>query len=417
MDMISELSDDLLLVILSFVPTKDVVGTSLLSKRWRFLWTLLTKLEYGDSNHIGEHKMFSEFVYMSLLSNKANVLDKFGLSVVRDYPFIDYRQWIEIAVSRRVREIEIENHSVEEGYSTMPSSLYISGTLVTLRLVRFVILSIPPGSVCLPSLKSLSLDRVIYAEEETLSRLLSGCPNLDVLFVDRCEDDGIMDIAVVVPSLQRLTLSDRYSGTCDRNVIDVPSLKYLDIRDEVAYDSRQIENMPELVEANVDITHGVTREFLRALTSVRRLSLCSSLSEVMNPHSVRFNRLVHLEVYTIDEGWWDLLAHMLQDSPKLQTLKLIDDHYSDFDAKEIPVGWNPPSSVPECLLFTLESFTWTGYKGSSQGHKMMATYILQNAACLKTATFSPETSGVGERYQMLMYLALVATASTSFFFH
>lgn len=43
----------------------------------------------------------------------------------------------------------------------------------------------------------------------------------------------------------------------------------------------------------------------------------------------------------------------------------------------------------------------------------MATYVLKNATCLKTATFSPLSTDVGEKYQMLKELASVATASAS----
>ncbi|CAA7025386.1 unnamed protein product [Microthlaspi erraticum] len=167
--------------------------------------------------------------------------------------------------------------------------------------------------------------------------------------------------------------------------------------------------MPELVEAYVDITDGVTHKFLRALTSVRRLSLSLSLSEVMHPSGMIFNQLVHLDLYTYAEGWWDLLTHMLQDSPKLQTLKLIDDYCAGI---ETPIGWKLPSSVPECLLCSLEAFVWNGYQGR-QGDREIATYVPKNAVCLKTATFSPKCSDVGKKYQMLKELASVPTASTS----
>lgn len=67
-------------------------------------------------------------------------------------------------------------------------------------------------------------------------------------------------------------------------MVDVPSLKYLEIVDSVVYDFRQMENMPALEEACVWITSGVTQKFLKPLTSVHRLSLWLSLSEVITNH-------------------------------------------------------------------------------------------------------------------------------------
>ena len=42
----------------------------------------------------------------------------------------------------------------------------------------------------------------------------------------------------------------------------------------------------------------------------------------MHPSGMTFNQLVHLDLYTLTEGWWDLLTCMLQDSPKLRFLRL-----------------------------------------------------------------------------------------------
>ncbi|KAJ4870106.1 F-box/FBD/LRR-repeat protein [Raphanus sativus] len=124
MDIISALSDDLLLRILSLVPTKDVVATSLLSKRWRSLWKSVPKLAYNDSQHTGDYKIFSQFVYRSLLSNKAPILDKLYLKLGADCPFIDIELWITIALSRPLRELEIDVVSKERSL-ILPSSLYI----------------------------------------------------------------------------------------------------------------------------------------------------------------------------------------------------------------------------------------------------------------------------------------------------
>lgn len=37
-----------------------------------------------------------------------------------------------------------------------------------------------------------------------------------------------------------------------------------------------------------------------------------------------YYQLVYLEMYTHKVEWWNLLMHMLESSPKLQVLKLID---------------------------------------------------------------------------------------------
>ena len=55
---------------------------------------------------------------------------------------------------------------------------------------------------------------------------------------------------------------------------------------------------------------------------------------------------------------------------------------------------------------------WIGYNGR-QGDREIAIYLLKNTACLKTATFSPDSTDLGEKYQMLKVLASVATTSAS----
>ena len=79
---------------------------------------------------------------------------------------------------------------------------------------------------------------------------------------------------------------------------------------------------------------------------------------------------------------------------------------------DIPTGWKPPSSVPECLLHSLEAFEWFEYKGR-QVDREMAKYVLKNALRLKTATFSKRSTDMGEKCQMLKELESVATASPS----
>ncbi|CAF2028441.1 unnamed protein product, partial [Brassica napus] len=308
--------DDLLLRILSLNTTKGVLATSLLSKRWRYLWTLVPGLKYDDINHNGDYKLFKQFVHRSFLSNKAPVLEHLHLSLGRDCPSVDIGLWINLALSRHVRVLHIVIPYPKKGPVTLPSSLYTSEKLQRLTLIKCVFLDVPVH-VRLPSLKTLSLKLITYADNTSLQRLLSGCPNLEGLsvVVEQCIGDPPVDVNIVMPSLQRLHMSHANIETRGTYVIDVPSLKCLEISDSARCNFRQIENMPELVRARVRFGADSTHKFLKALTSVRRLTLRQPLTNVVNPSGMILNQLVHLVLYTFSVGCWDLVTYMLQYSP------------------------------------------------------------------------------------------------------
>lgn len=54
MGMISDLPDHMLLEILSWLPTREVVATMLLSRQWKFLWKQVAKLDYDFSQNDGK---------------------------------------------------------------------------------------------------------------------------------------------------------------------------------------------------------------------------------------------------------------------------------------------------------------------------------------------------------------------------
>ncbi|KAF3597833.1 hypothetical protein DY000_02027303 [Brassica cretica] len=211
------------------------------------LWTLVPGLSYDDKNHNGDYKSFTQFVSRSFLSNKAPVLEHLHLSLGHGCPFDDIRLWINLALSRHVRELHIHIRSSKKGSLTLPSSIYTSETLQSLTFIKCVSLDVPVH-VRLPSLKTLSLGFVTYADM-SLQRLLSGCPNLEALSVEHRSEDSPMDVTVVLPSLQRLHMS--HNKTRGTYVLNVPSLKYLKCSGMSSNNLLQIKNMPELVTAHV----------------------------------------------------------------------------------------------------------------------------------------------------------------------
>ncbi|KAL0756618.1 hypothetical protein Bca101_094286 [Brassica carinata] len=371
------------------------------------------KLEYDDSSYSDEnYATFTKFVYGSLMSNKAPVLESLTLTLGPNFQAIDVGIWIETAVCHRVHAIIVNTLPYEEKGTmiSLPSSIYTCETLETLELSGCFCLNDIPFSVCLPSLKTLE---IINVEVSSLTRLLSGCPNLDHLVVHQ-ED---IDVDIVVPSLRKLNMVNYTGGQKGGGfVIDARSLVSLYIKDDVFNDYHRIEYMPKLEEAYVDITCGVRdHKFLKAFTCARALSLCLSFLEVLSPRSMIFHNLVYLTLNTCVHCWWDLVTHMLQDSPKLRFLKLHDEHDLSITSIEPPDCWKPPSSVPKCLLHTFADFEWHGYTGR-RGVAVMATYLIEHATWLKEAVFFSEESD-DKRDTMLEDFTSVAAPSPCFTFY
>jgi len=290
-DRISELPDALLIKILSFLPTKIVVATSVFSKQWRPLWKLVPNLEFDSEDYDDkEQYTFSEIVCKSFLSHKAPVLESFRLEFESEkVDPVDIGLWVGIAFSRHLRELVLVAADTGTGTAfKFPSSLCTCNTLETLRLVLLILVDIS-SPVVMKSLRTLHLELVSYKDESSIRNLLSGCPILEELLVIRGEDSDIEVFTIdEVPSLKRLTINDDHDGQEFWGyVINAPSLKYLLIEDLRC--PGFCLNAPELMEANIFDGTSITNDnFLGYLTSVKRLLLNLSPWKVIFQSSIDF---------------------------------------------------------------------------------------------------------------------------------
>ncbi|KAF8082509.1 hypothetical protein N665_0822s0021 [Sinapis alba] len=402
-DRISELPEALLLQILSLLPTtKHVIVTSVLSKAWRSLWKMVPRLAFGSPNQ----KFARNIISASLLSHKAPVLESLSLWLLRDAYVGDIRTWLGIAFARHVRKLVLYvNFRV-----SFPSSMFCSASsLETLILNNSIHVDVP-CPVSMKSLKTLHLQDVTYKDDESVRNLLSGCPSLEDLLVHRGYSDDVKIFTIVAPCLKRLSIYDlaieRKGGGY---VINAPCLKYLEIEMLQGCDFCLIENSLELVEASIRNVSRIGNEtILRSLKPTKRLSLNLSPLEIKYPTGTIFYQLVYLEVHTPKVEWWNLLILMLDNSPKLQVLKLIDANYRTNHCL-VRKKWSEPEYVPECLLSQLETFMWKTYDWTSEEKKEVATYILRKAIRLKKAAFiinsiTVKCNELEERLQMLKEL-------------
>ncbi|KAL0681967.1 hypothetical protein Bca4012_048814 [Brassica carinata] len=308
----------------------------------------------------------SEFVNRSLLLHRAPVLESFSLKVdTFQVSPLDIGLWIRTAVDHGVRELKLD-YTANEDPIRLPRSFYTCQTLLVLKLKNANLVGFSynnSSSVCFQSLKILHLMSVTYSDEKSLETILSSCSSLKDLVVECCPNDNVFIFTINVPSLQSLSLNRSakyYRKNCLGFVINAPCLKYLNIRDYRG-SFCLAEDMPELVEANVEVGYDKLDELLGSLTSVKRLSICSTK---LNTH------------------------------------------------KDCSKGgcWNEPGSVPDCLLTSLEDFEWRRYKGTKDQSDLV-TYILRNSCHLKMVKILSETDDPEEQLEMIKKLAFSPRAS------
>ncbi|ESW23058.1 hypothetical protein PHAVU_004G015000 [Phaseolus vulgaris] len=187
-DIISGFSDSILCYILSFLPTKLVVATSVLSKRWKRLWH---RFKYGQ---LGLLLSLHSFLLWRDMDQPFRRLRFRCCSIPNDYRF---ERCIKAAMSRigRLEHLDLNLHG------HVPSEVFSCKTLVVLKLANLVLKNI--SFVDFPLLKILHLNSVSFSEDQDLQQFLSGSPNVEDLKVKNFIANGAEKL-IRFPRLARL---------------------------------------------------------------------------------------------------------------------------------------------------------------------------------------------------------------------
>ncbi|XP_074273496.1 putative F-box protein At3g58860 isoform X3 [Silene latifolia] len=195
LDRISSLPDELLGHILSFLPTLSALQTSLLSTRWRYLFTLTTSLSFDDQEYyeLSSHGNktlntgFVRFVSGVLVLHRVTPIQKFSLKLKRDreYASSHLLLWISAAILKGVRHLDLY---IFYQQISLPNCILSSQTLVSLEIhsVRHKVDLKVPSLVSLPSLRFLKLIQVTFLDAESVKRFCVGCSRLKELVLIDC---------------------------------------------------------------------------------------------------------------------------------------------------------------------------------------------------------------------------------------
>ncbi|GFQ01395.1 putative F-box/FBD/LRR-repeat protein at4g13965 [Phtheirospermum japonicum] len=385
-DRLSALPDHVLCHILSFLPTKTSVKTSILSTRWSFIWAHVPTLDF-------HHKDYHTATYLpNIVSrvmslHKVQTLDSLRL-IFQDCSDFELETLIIIAKSRNVRNLDIE---VDSEY-TLPRRLFTFTTLVRLTLSGFPCIYKTGGDVHLPRLKRLHLDYLLFQVDEDLPRLLSGCPVLEDLTLDlvRFSKKKLGCFNVSSSALKRLTITVIGSNYLDSRVeINAPALRYLKVC--CWSSSISVSPMTSLIEADIDMSfrltddHYISRmKFLNYLCHVKCLSLRAKYDEefvdmALAGPMVRFDNLTKLVYGSV--GDWHLFGKLLKVANNLKVLTV--SKFPVLGSKDTYRWWEEPGQVPACLSSHLRTIRISGMSAVESEQRNMVRYLLENAKVLK----------------------------------
>ncbi|KAG7629872.1 F-box-like domain superfamily [Arabidopsis suecica] len=195
-DLISRLPDDILQLILSYLPTRLAIKTSVLSRRWRHVWSDTWSLSFHRDRPDAPciNRILDRYRAPKMMSFRICSCCR-GACISRPDTHADIDSWINFAMSRNVMNLSLY---LDEDEYDIPEFLYINSSLKQLYLdfgckKDFISLN-PKCSVSWTSLKNLSLFHCNISDE-SIANILSGCPILESLLLFFCKKLKVLDLS------------------------------------------------------------------------------------------------------------------------------------------------------------------------------------------------------------------------------
>ncbi|CAI9110406.1 OLC1v1010417C1 [Oldenlandia corymbosa var. corymbosa] len=413
-DRISTLPESLIFHILAFLPTKDAVATSLLSRSWKSLWTKVATLNFAliepEKHDPRRRQAFVHFVDKVLLGNDVECLDKFRLQWITTHKCqpIHVNWWLSHAIARDVRVLDLHVNSAKYNSQTeLSGKVFICESLECLRLEGPILVKVP-DVVSLPLLEQLDLINVKFCYAQCFPKLISSCPVLHSLKFQECCQLRQQALRVSSPSLRFLEIRLKSQVPLVKKMeIDAPSLESLKYEDRFGklcvIERPNFVNRGELSISScthsVELCNSIV-EMIQALNNIVSLKLYGSIVKALSlatiPLSTRFERLTELDVHR-ECGDWSSLNVMLGCSPNLRALKITKSKCTQCTHGGC---WSDPKEVPMCLFYSLKEISFSNFQGFK--HEVaMIRYVFKHGVVLRRIHLRTGADDPKEELQIL----------------
>ncbi|MED6109937.1 hypothetical protein PIB30_038199 [Stylosanthes scabra] len=249
-DRLSDMPDCILIHIMTFLTTKDVVGTAILSRRWKDLWKHVPSLVLRTSDFkFRRMTRFNEAVSKFLLLRDGSVpLVNVDVSHFARMPPDIQTSVSEYAVMHKVEQLRLR----AECLTHLSPCVFTSQTLTSLHLssLGFVFL---PKTLSMGALTSLHLKNFAFcgADNESLDPF-SSCVKLKTLVIDNCGIGKSKIFCISNATLVSLTIHSDDRAFGEELVLSTPSLRSFSFSGVIARQLSARKNLSFLEEVTID---------------------------------------------------------------------------------------------------------------------------------------------------------------------
>ncbi|KAF5478863.1 hypothetical protein F2P56_005391 [Juglans regia] len=383
LDMFSRLTDEILLIIIFFLPFKEAARTCVLSKRWRHIWRETKNIDFDERFFVGvgesqerqetQRQIFIDFARQWMKNYKKTGIDKFRLSCLKPVNFReDVERCIAFAISHNVKVLDLDFSDPilweEDGFSNhealfdLPMNVYGHVVLESLKL--FSCSFRVSDFMNLKALKHVSLGW-LQLKVSFIESLLLNCPLLESLSLTKCWN--LEHLRINGPNLRlRSLVIDKCNFLRDHWFdIEAPNLRFLKYSGVVGIFDIEI-NRNYMEEADLDFglefevdeaVGNLLHKLLEQLYPIRVLTVCSYMLQVIplgeEPLRMSFPlNLKHLILKAaMHENELYGIRFFLNSCPYLETLTIEIGPGRVFDDYTPPFELNPDRFWTQCPKF------------------------------------------------------------------
>ncbi|KFK35038.1 hypothetical protein AALP_AA5G226000 [Arabis alpina] len=410
MGRISDLPNELICHIGSFLSAKEAALTMVLSKRWRNLFTIIQKLHFDDDDDEGSGS-FDVFVDGVLALPVSSRVKEFSLRL-KNAHYDCINSCLCNVLKRGVLVLNLCIQVADQGGYSLPLEVFNCKTVAKMSLEHGFVIDLLPVDAFLPALKTLFLDNVRFYDfggRCAFKTLLAASPVLEELCIYGIElERWKWSCSVSSPTLQCLTIKRRQwthynedNGLDTRGLaydfdsisLDLPGLTYLEYSDYVPKEYI-IVNLSSLVEAKLHLCVDEDRTWdnrdandfnpMNLINGFKNVQILDVSHEVMEMLYVfqevipLFEKLVHITV-SFSNCWFSLPV-LIEKSPNLNTLVINNFlHYPRQGDRLVCQCVSDYSFLLSCPVKILEITKYRGTRGELEQMK----HFLEKLLCLE----------------------------------